>query len=776
MKPASCRRAKVDRQAVERVHADVRAEVGHRPHDQIDPLLDAEERRLLRIVEHADHEPVEQARCASRHVEMGVRHRVERAGKDRHPRHRPAASRKLSIVSPNLRWRTGSRPATSGDLGSPEVLDHHHRVGSQVRLEGAKRRHDSTHLVRRIEEGEVPRPAAGRGKEPFDVASARPWRVGQVRPLQVGAQRGERRTRLLHERRVGGAPRQCLDADRAAAGVEVEHPRIQERARRGCANSVSLTRSVIGRVPRSRGATSGWPPATPAMTRIRPRRRLRWPVRSRSGAAPAAAGVPATDPSPTTESASPRARCASSMCRGSNRDATRSGGSPDWRVPSRLPAPRSARSASAIAKPSFEPRTTSSRRMARSSVASESRMQKERCVPRPTRPRSWCSWARPNRSASSITITLAFGTSMPDLDHGRGDEQVHLAGREGRHRRVAQVGLLLAVHDPDAQLRERRSQSLGLGLGARRLQRVRLGDERHDHEGLATLGRLGGQEGLDLRHCPTVADLRADRLPSGRQMADRADRQVAVDAERQRARDRGGGQRQHVRLAAAPLRLQRRTLSDAEAVLLVDDHQAQPRELDRLADHRVRADHDLRGAGRDRVVDLPLARRGQGPGQELGPHPEARRAAAPGRRGAAAPGSRSAPSAPPASRHERRLPAPRPRPRSCRCRRRPAAGGASAARPAMSSTISATAASWSSVSVKGSAPMISARSASVTAIAARAGRRAPRRAWASVSCRASSSSNASRSSASVTSAASSGKCAVRSASSSAGRPPRSVSR
>ena len=123
--------------------------------------------------------------------------------------------------------------------------------------------------------------------------------------------------------------------------------------------------------------------------------------------------MPATDRPATIESARSRARCASSMCRGSNSDATRSGGSPDWRVPSRLPAPRSSRSASAIAKPSFEPRTTSSRRMASSSVASESRMQNDRCVPRPTRPRSWCSCARPNRSASSITITLAFGTSIP---------------------------------------------------------------------------------------------------------------------------------------------------------------------------------------------------------------------------------------------------------------------------------------------------------------------------------------------------------------------------
>ena len=33
--------------------------------------------------------------------------------------------------------------------------------------------------------------------------------------------------------------------------------------------------------------------------------------------------------------------------------------------------------------------------------------------PRPTRPRSWCSWARPKRSACSITITVAAGTLTP---------------------------------------------------------------------------------------------------------------------------------------------------------------------------------------------------------------------------------------------------------------------------------------------------------------------------------------------------------------------------
>ena len=34
-------------------------------------------------------------------------------------------------------------------------------------------------------------------------------------------------------------------------------------------------------------------------------------------------------------------------------------------------------------------------------------------VPRPTRPRSWCSCETPKRSASIITMTVAFGTSTP---------------------------------------------------------------------------------------------------------------------------------------------------------------------------------------------------------------------------------------------------------------------------------------------------------------------------------------------------------------------------
>ncbi len=40
-------------------------------------------------------------------------------------------------------------------------------------------------------------------------------------------------------------------------------------------------------------------------------------------------------------------------------------------------------------------------------------MQQDLALPRPTRPRSWCSWLRPNRSAFSTIMMTALGTSTP---------------------------------------------------------------------------------------------------------------------------------------------------------------------------------------------------------------------------------------------------------------------------------------------------------------------------------------------------------------------------
>ncbi len=53
-------------------------------------------------------------------------------------------------------------------------------------------------------------------------------------------------------------------------------------------------------------------------------------------------------------------------------------------------------------------------------------------APRPTRPRSWCSWAMPKRSASRIDHHRRVRHVDADLDDGRRHEHVEVAGAERR--------------------------------------------------------------------------------------------------------------------------------------------------------------------------------------------------------------------------------------------------------------------------------------------------------------------------------------------------------
>ena len=87
---------------------------------------------------------------------------------------------------------------------------------------------------------------------------------------------------------------------------------------------------------------------------------------------------------------------------------------PVWRVPSSSPGPRSSKSFSAIRNPSLVVRIVSSRSLAIcDSGGWYSSTQLDARLPRPTRPRSWCSCDRPRRSAFSMIISEALGTSTP---------------------------------------------------------------------------------------------------------------------------------------------------------------------------------------------------------------------------------------------------------------------------------------------------------------------------------------------------------------------------
>ncbi len=189
----------------------------------------------------------------------------------------------------------------------------------------------------------------------------------------------------------------------------------------------------------------------------------------------------------------------------------------------------------------------------------------------------------------------------PDLDHGRGHQDVHLAVGHALHRCLADGRWLLAVDQAHPDLRKRRGQALGLRLGRRRGQGVALGDERHDDEDLAAGLDLVGEEGLDLGQGRAVADLGPDGLPSRRRHAQGADRQVAVHGQGQRPGDGRGGQGQHVRLQVTGLGLQGGSLGHAESMLLVHDRQPEPLEGHAFADHGMGARPPRPGSPRPRA-------------------------------------------------------------------------------------------------------------------------------------------------------------------------------
>ena len=86
-------------------------------------------------------------------------------------------------------------------------------------------------------------------------------------------------------------------------------------------------------------------------------------------------------------------------------------------------------------------------------------------------------------------------------------------------------------------------------------------------------------------------DESADRKAPFRRRGDHRQIAQALERHRERARDRRRGEREHVDLR--PQRLQRFLLAHAEAVLLVDDHEAQALELHVALQELVRADGDV---------------------------------------------------------------------------------------------------------------------------------------------------------------------------------------
>ena len=282
------------------------------------------------------------------------------------------------------------------------------------------------------------------------------------------------------------------------------------------------------------------------------------------------------------------------------------------------------------------------------------RKQYDWSLPRPTRPRSWCSCARPKRSAFSITIAVAFGMSMPtsitvvatSTCISRGGERAHRRPRArppsaGRARAPTRSGS--SALDELARARPRR-RAPARSRSPRRASRRR----RPGGRAPATARRASGSS---RRACRRGTRCVLIGCRPGGQLAQLGDVEVAVQRERERARDR---RRRHVQRVRAVRLGERGALLDAEAVLLVDDVDEQAVELDARLEQRVRAD-DERGVARGDALQAhaALGRRDVA-GDQLDLEAERLEQRCARSRRAAGRASRSAPSARPGRRPRRR--------------------------------------------------------------------------------------------------------------------------
>ena len=363
----------------------------------------------------------------------------------------------------------------------------------------------------------------------------RPARAPRCSPRSaaIAARSRSTNTACRAPRESASMPSAPVPANRSSTRVLSMSPSIE--------NSASRTRSEVGRVVLPRGAFSRRPPSgprSPASThrnaplaaagvtracdlrqrrrrnvpglrrdRLRaPRRRTLAPAHRRAARARARAAAGRRPRSPRR--ARGRARAAARPRAG------RRPGSwpiPDWRVPISSPSLRSAQVDLGQAKPSACSRQRAQPRRRPGGPIEQAQL--ERCSPRPTRPRSWCSCEMPEALGVLDQHHGRVRHVDPDLDHGRRDQHVRLAGGERRHRL-----LLLARPHPAVQQHQLIVAQLALAQPLqlrRRGAQVRLPRRRGGRSGWsASLGLLD-QRTHDVR-LPARAQLLAQLLVRAR--------------------------------------------------------------------------------------------------------------------------------------------------------------------------------------------------------------------------------------------------------------------
>src|SRR5258706_619156 len=179
------------------------------------------------------------------------------------------------------------------------------------------------------------------------------------------------------------------------------------------------------------------------------------------------------------------------------------------------------------------------------------------------------------------------------LDHRGADQELRLSCHELLHHLRLLVRRQATVQQADAQAGKRGPQALvNLHGGLHAL--LRLFDHRADPVRLVPLGTRFADAIQDFFALGIDEESRRHRPTTRRQLRDAGEVEVAVRGHLERTGNRRRAHHQLVRMAARPLAAELEALLDAEAMLLVDQRDPEPLELDVALDERMRSDDDLR--------------------------------------------------------------------------------------------------------------------------------------------------------------------------------------
>ena len=207
-----------------------------------------------------------------------------------------------------------------------------------------------------------------------------------------------------------------------------------------------------------------------------------------------------------------------------------------------------------------------------------------------------------------------------DLDDRGGDENLGLARGERAHRGRLLGRVEPPVDEPDTQRLELADEVLVLVLGGARLHELGALDQRADHVRLPTvLLPLPDEPAIAVVALAVGHAMRAHGPPPGRHLPELGDVEIAVQPEGQRA---GNRRRRHVQGVRAVRLGELGALLDPEAVLLVDDRDEEPVELDPVLEQGVRPDRDGSVAGRQALQPGAALRSGDVSGHELDRQPD----------------------------------------------------------------------------------------------------------------------------------------------------------